>query len=373
MEVCMSEPPAWTSPGDPPADGTATRAVPGDVAGGAQWGQPQPGVTQPPPGWGQPQPGSGSQPAWGQPQPAWGPQASWGGWSGGPAPAKPGVIPLRPLGVGEILDGAITTIRRYPKATLGMSAVVVTISQVLQFLLVRSFAESLTGVDVASELDFDGTGAAAAVFGTMLGFIVNVMLTGALTVVMGQAVLGRPIELAEAWRTVRSRLWALIGTSLLVLLLMAISVVLLVIPFFFAWPALSLATPALMLERQPVWRAIRRSVALVRGQFWRCLGVVLLAWLVKSTVGGVLAIPFTLFGGGMSLFDPTATSSGDLGTSYLVMTTIGAIVSGTVVAPFSAGVSALLYVDRRMRAEGLDVALAAAAAGPAPTAAATAG
>ena len=34
----------------------------------------------------------------------------------------------------------------------------------------------------------------------------------------------------------------------------------------------------------------------------------------------------------------------------------------TVVKPFTAGVRALLYVDRRMRAEGLDVQLAAAAA-----------
>ena len=34
---------------------------------------------------------------------------------------KPGIVPLRPLGVGEILDGAFTSMRRYPKATLGLS------------------------------------------------------------------------------------------------------------------------------------------------------------------------------------------------------------------------------------------------------------
>ena len=41
---------------------------------------------------------------------------------------KPGVIPLRPLGVGEILDGAISYIRANPGVTLGLSAVVITLT-----------------------------------------------------------------------------------------------------------------------------------------------------------------------------------------------------------------------------------------------------
>ena len=36
---------------------------------------------------------------------------------------------------------------------------------------------------------------------------------------------------------------------------------------------------------------------------------------------------------------------------------VGAGLASVLVAPFSSGVMALLYVDRRMRAEGLDVAL----------------
>ena len=41
---------------------------------------------------------------------------------------------------------------------------------------------------------------------------------------------------------------------------------------------------------------------------------------------------------------------------------VGAGIAQTVVAPFTAGVRALLYIDRRMRAEGLDVSLMAAVA-----------
>ena len=40
-------------------------------------------------------------------------------------------IPLRPLGVSEILDAAVTYVRRNPRATLGMSAVLTAVIQVI--------------------------------------------------------------------------------------------------------------------------------------------------------------------------------------------------------------------------------------------------
>jgi hypothetical protein len=244
------------------------------------------------PGWASP--GGGAEPS---PPPSWGPPPAppsrsgspatapggWSGWTGSPI-TKPGVIPLRPLGVGEILDGAITTIRRYPRATLGTAAVVVTVTQLLQFFLLRYLTVSPVEVSDAGAVGFDATGSGALMLAVTTGFVANVVLTGALTVIIGQAVLGRPIELAQTWHAVRTRLWALLGTAVLVLVLDAVALALLIVPFFFAWPALSLATPALMLERQPVGRAISRSVALVRGQFWLFglylvpLGAVMVGW-----------------------------------------------------------------------------------------------
>ena len=40
-------------------------------------------------------------------------------------------IPLRPLGVGELLDGTFSTIRRNPRATVGLAALLVTLQQVI--------------------------------------------------------------------------------------------------------------------------------------------------------------------------------------------------------------------------------------------------
>ena len=62
-----------------------------------------------------------------------------GGWGAVPQAPKPGVVPLRPLGVGEILDGAISYIRRDPKTVLGVSALIAAAIALLQLLMFASF------------------------------------------------------------------------------------------------------------------------------------------------------------------------------------------------------------------------------------------
>ena len=46
----------------------------------------------------------------------------------------------------------------------------------------------------------------------------------------------------------------------------------------------------------------------------------------------------------------------------LAVTNLGSVLASTVTAPFTAALTALLYIDLRIRREGLDVALARAAA-----------
>ncbi|HEX8865826.1 MAG TPA: hypothetical protein VF821_09245, partial [Lentzea sp.] len=105
----MSETPGWSSPDQQP-------------------NQPQQ-PPQPPPGYYAPPP----------PPPT------------GPAPTiKPGVIPLRPLAVGEIIDGAITTMRKYPVLLLGAAAVVAAITQIAGLLVQLPFLSDLTA---AANLD----------------------------------------------------------------------------------------------------------------------------------------------------------------------------------------------------------------------------
>ena len=57
----------------------------------------------------------------------------------------------------------------------------------------------------------------------------------------------------------------------------------------------------------------------------------------------------------------SSTGTADYGTGSLILVAIGGLLSSTITAPISAGISALLYIDQRMRREGLDLSLAQAA------------
>src|SRR5262249_61190682 len=106
---------------------------------------------------------------------------------------------------------------------------------------------------------------------------------------------------------------------------------------------------------------------LVRSSLWRVLGITLLASLIVLVTAGVLQIPFGLLaalaGGGSSLLLSTGGS-----VAGVLISAVGSVVAGAVARPISAGVAVLLYVDLRMRREGLDLVLqTAAGSGGAPT------
>jgi hypothetical protein len=69
--------------------------------------------------------------------------------------------------------------------------------------------------------------------------------------------------------------------------------------------------------------------------------------------GAILQLPFTFIG--------SLVSSGGGFSAGTIIAVVGAIAAGTVTRPITAGVTVLLYVDLRMRKEGLDLALRTAA------------
>ncbi|MCU1590603.1 MAG: rane protein, partial [Frankiales bacterium] len=229
-----------------------------------------------------------------------------------------------------------------------------------------------------------GGAAVGGIGSSLVSALATVLLTGVLTAIAGRGVLGKPMTLGEAWAEVRPALWRLLGVAFLTALLVygslvagiTVAVVLVAVggaaaaligvPLAFAGAALAvylycrlaLAPCAALLERAGVLGSMRRSGVLVRHSWWRVFGVLLLAVVVASVVGQIVQVPFLIFGVGSSGLRGLAGASSKL----LILTYVGAGIAQTVIAPFTAGVRALLYVDRRMRAEGLDVALTAAAA-----------
>jgi hypothetical protein len=385
----------WFPPDRQP--GGYSQAPPGAGYGGPPgtgYGQPgwEPsGYAQPgsgPPGYGQP-PGSGS--GSGYPAPG-------GGWAPPPQAPKPGVIPLRPIAVGEILDGAFTSIRRNPKATLGIAAVVLTISGVitasLEFLLLSRLdlntaaGRAPTGAQVAGTLAVVVPSGLTAV---VLAFIVQILLTGLLTAVIGRSVLGHRISAGEAWHIALPRLPALLGTTLLaglayigpwagliiVLILLGVGgapaaaiavigvfggIASLVLDAWF-WAMFSMSAATVVLERLGPGQALARSWRLVRSSFWRVFGILLLAGLIVFVASSVLRIPFTVISAAFTSSSAPLAQAFRPSVASLVIGAIGGIIAGAITQPIWAGVTVLLYVDLRMRREGLDLVLQTATGG----------
>ena len=129
-------------------------------------------------------------------------------------------------------------------------------------------------------------------------------------------------------------------------------------------------TSAVPAEEQDRLKALRRSWQLVRGSWWRVFGIRLLGYLIVSFVSGIIVVPFAI-----AAFASTGIFGGDTPTGtpvlFFVLLAIGSLVAQTITAPLLAGILVLLYVDRRMRAEALDVVLVATVTGGAPQAAAS--
>jgi hypothetical protein len=293
---------------------------------------------------------------------------------------KPGVIPLRPLGLGEILDGAISSMRAHPKVMLGFSAIVVTVSQLISVAAtypllddVQRLAEAGPNATQDEALSLVGASLAVLSINILVILLSRVLLSGFLTITVGKAVLGQPVGFGEVWSRVRPRLWALLGLTLvypavalgagllIVLIALAVpglAVVLIIVAIPFAvWLFImfSLATPALMLENAAIVKAFGRSRTLVRGAWWRTFGIQLLAGIIAGIVAAIITVPFSLINGDFGGEVP------DITLAYLAIGTIGAIIAGTITEPFAAGVTVLIYTDRRMRVEGMDIELARAA------------
>ncbi|MFH9470997.1 glycerophosphoryl diester phosphodiesterase membrane domain-containing protein [Streptomyces clavifer] len=394
----MNDSPGWATPGSAPSDGQETgipRPSP-PVDGSGPTGQWSP--AQPPPGQWSPPSAPGNGPGAPPPAPGWGGMPQGPGWGRPPMAAKPGVIPLRPLGVGEILDGAVSTMRANWRPVLGISLAVSVVTEILALLLQRYLLPDATSVDanaVGAEALRQASDSArseliATAPATLLAMIATLITTSVLTVVISRSVLGRTVTLSEAWAEARPRLLPLLGLTLLLSLMSVAIMAVALLPGFLLggnsglallflgfigacavilWLMIrfTLAAPALMLERQSVLTSLRRSAKLVKGSWWRTFGILALTYLLVLVVTLIIAIPFgiiAIMADSNGLNEFLNSSSSDYGWPFLIIMGIGEVIVSTLTYPFTAGVMALLYVDQRIRREALDLDLAKAAGVP---------
>ncbi|QAY63335.1 DUF4129 domain-containing protein [Xylanimonas allomyrinae] len=360
---------------------------------------PDPGSVPPPAGW-------GDVPRYGRYGAASAQARSPYGSPAGPSPYRPpadrpGIVPLRPLTLGEIYDGAFGAVRHNPAVMLGLAFLVILAATVVGVLvgelLVAPFTRFLSpvfsdpGLRETEDLFGFGAGEVARLYATTSGaalafLLAGPIVNGILTVSVSRSVLGEKASVRDVWARVGPRVWLLLAWSLLqtvallvvgcvllfVTFLLTIAAeqastalaVLVVIPMLLgtvavlAWLGirLLLVPPALALERAPLWATVRRAWILTRRSFWRTFGIYLLAYVIVSVIAQIIAGALGVVGGVASL------SSQSVGMAVFVTTVVTTVISTAISTIFLAGVVSLMYIDLRMRREGLDVTLAATAA-----------
>ncbi|MGA7206978.1 MAG: glycerophosphoryl diester phosphodiesterase membrane domain-containing protein [Specibacter sp.] len=384
-----------------------------------QWGQyaqqPPPAGQPQQPQWGQyapqpPQPGQPGQPQWGQYPPHPGAQQGYQqpGYGQYVAPPKPGVIPLRPLRLGEVLDGAFQAARRNGKAMFGSALIFQLITAVISLavtlsafgvlnstLIGNSFSETAPSEAELNNLLGTGLKSLAALVGvSFLSALVGMVLQGAMVVPVLRAVLNLKTGFGQMWQLVKPRIGALLVLALLyaaaslvvaavysgilIGLVYAVGLagsnsnafavlglgLILSLPFLAAavWISIKLllAPAAMVGEGLGIFAAIKRSWQLTAGNWWRTFGITALAAIIASVISGIISTPVALLMGllmPLMLQNPTPEQLTNFTmVTQIISTIIGALV-GAVTLAFQTGVMALIYVDLRMRRDGFDVTL----------------
>lgn len=384
-------PPAGPSFGAPPYAGPPQFGAPPQAAGPTPYGGP-PGPPQ-----------SGAPPQFGGPQPGapYAPPGSAPGWRAG-LEFRPGIIPLRPLQLGDIFGGVIKAVRGNVAATMGLAALA-SIIVLVPLTAIGAWMGSVVSLDSGGDTEAGGPAqivvASLGQYIPLIGSLFStVLLTGFVSYVIGQGVLGRKVGPQETAKGTFARIWPLIGASLLVMLatvvvvgllvaglvaigfgvaavvpddpgvgvilvivLMVVVAFVLVLVFAFGLSTMFTYTmPAVVLERRGPGAAIARSWRMVgppvRKVFWRVFGIRLLTYILVQTISQVITVPLIILAMGLG-FAAAGSFLTNLFMWQAIIQGLTAIVVGALTTPFIAGVDALLFVDARIRQEGLDVQL----------------
>jgi glycerophosphoryl diester phosphodiesterase family protein len=278
----------------------------------------------------------------------------------------------------ELLDELFRLYRRHFSLIIGVALVVALPGLVWSLvtgsyrLTAASYANIFTAAPGASPTF--NSGQFSNLFGaTALGLLGALILlpisVGAVYRAVADVALGRPATIGSVLRETLARYWQLLGLIGLVFVIALvwfiaeiIGFVLLVIPGLVVFCAMiylairwSLTLAAMMAEDIGPIQGMSRSWNLVKSQWWRTFGILVIVGIMQLIITYAL---FILFGIVAALF-----TSGDF---QLALVSIGGTLLSALVSPITAIAVILLYFDLRVRKEGLDLDQLAQQTSPGP-------
>ena len=280
--------------------------------------------------------------------------------------------PIGPMRVNEMILNTFRFMRAYPAATLGIGALLATVSAtvngiVMNGIILGSDAVKTFNANAGSEVTtamlqdlVDATQATLpwTILVLAVSFITQLAALGVMTLAVLRANRGQTVQPAELWREVPwGRLLAI--NALIVLLVLVAGALPFAVMLFsdnymfaamgamFAIAAVivfstALAVPATMNEQLRPRSALARSMALVRGAWWRTAFALFLANLFWTAIGNFIGTPIaSIFG---------AIAGGSRSTFAQVLETLLTnIITGAVTLPGLAVMSTFIYFDRVAR------------------------
>jgi hypothetical protein len=295
---------------------------------------------------------------------------------------------------GEIMDGAFQTIRRNAKTMFGSALIVQAIRGALSGVATLGLlgvaqppVGGFTSQDEATRYFGPVFGVFAGIMGvSLLAMVLSSILQGVMAIPVARSALNRPTGFKQMWSLARSRIWPLVGFAFLmlagsllffvVLFLLAALILTglgpvglpLVLPLglgaavVYAWvyTKLLVAPAAVTIEELGVFAGLRRSWTLTARNWWRIFGITLLVGFMVGVIAQVIQIPLSLASGGITaVFSPHAGVEQVTTTSIvlLMVSLVIAALVGAVGFAFQTSVAALIYMDLRMRRDGLDLEL----------------
>lgn len=313
-----------------------------------------------------------------------------GGWGVPPFPDDPSVdriggrlLPIRPMSISDILDGAFRGLRAtFLPVTLLVVALIGPLQLALNLALSR-IAPDVFGMGIFPDFEtledpmlFEVQDI-AALFGVttiaaIAAFVISLLVSVAVVSLILQVDRGEEPDIrasiTRSGRTLLVTLGATVLGGLIAGVGFAAYVFVLVMMFVIALPLgiiyVLLSIPVLVIvgsaymgfanalvpiavvEQRGVIETMQRAFWVVRTRFWRVVGLMLLITLLTGIVASVVQVPFMI----LAMFT---------GGFAWVVQSVGEVLGQIIAIPVTVFTVLLIYLDARVRLEGLDLQLRA--------------
>jgi hypothetical protein len=273
--------------------------------------------------------------------------------------AQMSTLDLRPLSIGELLDGTFSLYRRKFVLFVGIAAIphllvlAVKLAQTAVMPVVGRVATQPPAAELQAASRVLDAGSpiafgAFALLGVVIYLVAILFSQGGTVFAVSELYLGRATTIGQSFSRARSELGTLFGVLFLNGLVTIVSFLLLIIPGIYMMCRLSVAVPAALLENLGPRASLERSFALTKGNAGRAFLIFLLYAVILYAAVALFAVPF-VFGSASAQNDPVMLRM------WTALSEVGSFVAEVLITPILTIGMAIFYFDLRVRKEAFDL------------------